>query len=407
MFRLLVSRNDDIRRLIDKGFAIGFGGNHVIVRDIPYLDAGGNLCWGAFASQYETIDGERIRPQNHQMSFAGGMPHQIDGTPVANMGSTPHCVPLGGPHADVNVERIFSHKPFENGAWRDYVDHFEKIERYLSSVSGPAMAKFGDEANPYTFRIVDEVEEDPIFKFGDTLTTRAEISELAQVFANEVVAVIGLGGTGAYILDFMVKTRVPEVRGFDMDHMRVHNAFRSPGRVIKDEFGKPKAEVYQDRYENFRHGLKVQAKFIDESSEEELKGVTFAFVAVDKGASRKSIFALLAKLKIPYIDVGMGLKKKNGKLRGSLRTTHYSVDRGDEMRERNLAETGQDDENIYAANIQIGELNALNACIAVVRYKQLRGFYAQDADLDHLVLNLATLKLIGDSGVEEELMDAA
>ena len=45
------------------------------------------------------------------------------------------------------------------------------------------------------------------------------------------MAVIGLGGTGAYVLDFFVKTPVREIRAFDLDAFHVHNAFRSPGRL--------------------------------------------------------------------------------------------------------------------------------------------------------------------------------
>ena len=51
-----------------------------------------------------------------------------------------------------------------------------------------------------------------MFKFHDTLTSRAEITDLSAKFDDDVVAVIGLGGTGAYVLDFLVKTAVREIR---------------------------------------------------------------------------------------------------------------------------------------------------------------------------------------------------
>jgi len=71
-----------------------------------------------------------------------------------------------------------------------------------------------------------------------------------------VVAVIGLGGTGAYVLDFLIKTPVREIRAFDPDVFHVHNAFRSPGRLDESELGKPKTGVYDGRYNSFRQGLK-------------------------------------------------------------------------------------------------------------------------------------------------------
>jgi tRNA A37 threonylcarbamoyladenosine dehydratase len=43
--------------------------------------------------------------------------------------------------------------------------------------------------------------------------------DLAAKFKDEVVAIIGLGGTGAYLLDFLVKTLVREIRAYDDYHL--------------------------------------------------------------------------------------------------------------------------------------------------------------------------------------------
>jgi len=204
----------------------------------------------------------------------------------------------------VVVQRSFSNKPRSSGKFQDF---FEKIENYVGIISGPAIELHG--ANPYTFRIVTDTMPDLIFKFHDTLTSRAEITDLSAKFNNDVVAVIGLGGTGAYVLDLIAKTPVLEIRAFNLDSFHVHNAFRSPGRLDETELGKSKAEVYGARYNNFRHGLSVTSKFLDESCCEELNGVTFAFVCVDKGSSRAGIFKLLISMGIPFIDVGMGLNR--------------------------------------------------------------------------------------------------
>ena len=111
------------------------------------------------------------------------------------------------------------------------------------------------DANPYTFRIVKSAVPESVFKFHDTLTSLAEISDLAARFKDDVIAVIGLGGTGAYVLDFIAKTPVREIRAFDQDLFCVHNAFRSPGRLTESELGQSKAQVYGGRYGNLRKGL--------------------------------------------------------------------------------------------------------------------------------------------------------
>ena len=70
-------------------------------------------------------------------------------------------------------------------------------------IAGPAIELYG--GNPLTFGIDTEVTGNSVFKFHDTLTSRAEIGDLAAKFSNEIVAIIGLGGTGSYLLDFLVK----------------------------------------------------------------------------------------------------------------------------------------------------------------------------------------------------------
>jgi len=252
------------------------------------------------------------------------------------------------------------------------------------------------DASPYTCNVIDEVQDNSIFKFQDTLTSRAEITDLSCKFNNETIAIIGLGGTGAYILDFMVKTPVKEIRGFDNDEYYVHNAYRSPGRLKSDELGKKKAKVYGLRYENFREGLVFSDNYIDSASCGELDGVTFAFVCVDKGPSRKEIIDLLVLLEIPFIDVGMGLKRKDGLLSGMARTTYFSPENAENVLNKGLVELNSDKDNLYKTNIQIAELNALNACMAVIKYKQLRGFYFEEDPSYHLLFDIQDMKIVGE-----------
>lgn len=392
MFQKLVNRNPDLARLVDRGFAVAFDSNCLIVRDIPYLDADHALQWGAIVTKLEFIDKEKVVQDDHQIYFAGSHPHQLDGIAIANLGGGEAKIPLSEAHSDVVVQRSFSNKPKETGKFADF---FEKIESYVSIISGPAIELH--DVNPYTFRCDETFHLDSIFKFHDTLTTRADIGDLNSVFSNEVVAIIGLGGTGSYLLDFLVKSPVAEVRGFDGDGFHVHNAFRSPGRLDEGELGLKKADVYRGRYENFRHGLNLEATYIDEASAEALTGVTFAFVCIDKGSARALIFDLLIELGIPFIDVGMGLKRKDGPLSGMMRVTYFSLEDGKHMRERGLAELSDAPDNLYRANIQIGELNALNASLALIKYKQIRGFYASDEASNHLLFSIRDLGLISEA----------
>ena len=297
------------------------------------------------------------------------------------------------------MQRAFSNKPYSKGVLSGFADFFDKIESYAAIICGPAIERF--DATPYTFRKPQSAAEDTIFKVHDTLSSRAEIVELSARLREDVIAVIGLGGTGAYLLDYLVKTPVKAIRGFDHDTYHVHNAFRSPGPLNESEFMRRKAEVHQARYENLRHGLTLKPIRIDASSVAELEGVTFAFICVDKGSSRAAIFDLLMARQIPFIDVGMGLHRKPGEpLRGMVRTTYYSAEHAAAVRGKMLSELSDRPDDLYRTNIQIGELNALNAALAIIRFKQLRGFYKDVATPYHLLFDVSDLAIVRESDAD-------
>lgn len=395
MLKTLASRNPDLQRLLEKGYALAIDSDYLIVRDIPYIDSEGQLQWSAFVGKLVLEDQTRVRPEDHQIYFAAPRPFGLDGQVVRGLGGGEGHLKLSERCADVTVKQRFSHKLKESGQPRPYIDHFEKIESYVAMVCGPAMDRFG--VNPYTFREYEEETPNSVFKLRDTLTSRAEIADLAKLFEQDVIAVIGLGGSGGYVLDFMVKTPVREIRGFDSDSFFVHNAFRSPGRLdIAEgaELRQSKAEVYRKRYENFRHGLTIKPLFIDETSAAELDGVTFAFVSVDKGSSRKRIIDLLIAKNIPFIDIGMGLKRHGGPISGTIRTTYFPRDSGQAVRSKCYVPETDPPDDVYKSNIQIAELNAMNAALAVLRFKQIRGFYAGPVPLNQMLLTVDNLSLL-------------
>src|SRR5205085_3486616 len=176
------------------------------------LDSDCKLQIGAIVTKLEFIDQERVTQTDHQVFFAGSVPHGLDGKQIPNLGGGPTQLALSEASKDVVVQRSFSNKPKSTGKFQDF---FEKIESYVAIISGPAIELYN--ANPYTFRAVKEVISETVFKFHDTLTSRAEITDLSTKFKNDVIAVIGVGGTGAYVLDFLVKTPVREIRAFDLD----------------------------------------------------------------------------------------------------------------------------------------------------------------------------------------------
>ena len=85
---------------------------------------------------------------------------------------------------------------------------------------------------------------------------------------------------------------------------------------------------------------------------------------------------------------------------GMLRATYFPPKKAQSMREKGLAEMHDGPENLYRTNVQIAELNAFNAALAVMRFKQLRGFYTEAESLSHLLFDLADLKIVGQTDNE-------
>ena len=72
---------------------------------------------------------------------------------------------------------------------------------------------------------------------------------------------------------------------------------------------------------------------------------------------------------------GMGVYRTGESLAGIVRTTTFTPERK-ELQRRSFDDDDSDEYN----NIQVGDLNALNAIHAVIKWKKLFGFYA---DLEH------------------------
>ena len=151
----LANHNDDIRRLLEKGYALRIDGAHLVVRDIPYLDSQQALQAGGIVTKLEFIDKVRVKQDDHQIYFAGSAPYGLDGQQIRNLAGGPTTIPLS--KTDVVVQRSFSNKPAAG-----FADFFDKNEHYVRVISGPAIALHG--ADPLTFRVDTEVAAGSVFK---------------------------------------------------------------------------------------------------------------------------------------------------------------------------------------------------------------------------------------------------
>jgi hypothetical protein len=112
---------------------------------------------------------------------------------------------------------------------------------------------------------------------------------------------------------------------------------------------------------------------MDQDGLNQLDGMSFVFLAVDDPEIKGPISAYLEEKGIPFVDVGMGIQETDSRLYGQVRTTLSTPeDRAFFKRHVSLI---PDDGGVYKTNIQIAELNALNAAFAVIKWKKHIGFY--------------------------------
>jgi hypothetical protein len=81
----------------------------------------------------------------------------------------------------------------------------------------------------------------------------------------------------------------------------------------------------------------------------------------------------------------MGILEVDGKLQGSLRTTTGTKEQNAHILDKSridFSPTEEDAFNEYDRNIQVVELNAMNAAQAVIKWKKIAGFY-QDVENEH------------------------
>jgi hypothetical protein len=106
-------------------------------------------------------------------------------------------------------------------------------------------------------------------------------------------------------------------------------------------------------------------------------------LCLDAGTAKKGIVEKLRASKTPFIDVGMGVELVDGKLRGILRVTAVSPEMSDAILRR-IPMSGNGGDNIYDRNIQVADLNAEAAFLAVLKFKKIIGFY-DDLENENLV----------------------
>jgi molybdopterin/thiamine biosynthesis adenylyltransferase len=382
----------DLRRLQQEGYEVEVRNGHLLVHSVPYVNAQRDVLRGIIITNLSGNVGELAPPGDHLVWFAGEYPCHQNGTPIEGIRNASQAFPLW---PGFEAQHRFSNKPFgANG----YPDFYSKMKNYIDIISNEAR-EIDPDATPCTFEVIPSTEQDSVFRYWDSASSRANILNVSAKLAMGKIAIIGLGGTGSYVLDLVAKTPVREIHLFDGDIFLQHNAFRAPGATSIDTLGEklPKAIHFARVYDVMRIGVIPHDYYLTDDNIRELIGFDFIFLCVDMGAVRKLVSGFLQEQGIPFIDVGMELLMipEDNSLLGTCRATLSTPEKSDHF-ERHTPQGSDNRNDLYRSNIQVADMNALNAALAVIKWKQYCGFYQDLVKVHHTTYSVNAHSLTRD-----------
>jgi len=390
MSAALISRSADLKRLRDEGYAVEVTGGFLFVHDIPYLSAQREILHGSLVAPLTLRGGIVAKPNTHVIHFMGGHPCDETGKVITALQYPVRQTTLpGGRIAD----RSFSNKPKDG-----YADEYEKFTSYIRVISHPA-GEVDANCTPFTGRLIPEQAETSVFHYTDMNSSRNGTLSLADKFSGKRIGIIGAGGTGAYLLDLIAKVPVAAIHLYDDDTFNAHNAFRSPGAATLEEVnaGTAKVDFLAGKYQAMHKGIVPHVQRINASNLGLLDELDFVFIAIDSGEHKRVIFEYLKERSVSFIDVGLGVfwSADNQQLQGAVRATFGGPGHYDHL-EKVVSYAADDEEDLYASNIQVAELNSLNAILAVMKWKQYLGFYQSEDRANHTVFTINDLTTINE-----------
>ena len=400
MLKVPISLNPDLQRLEQENFVMEERGGWLIIHHIPYLTDSHSICEGTLLMPLCTTGGRTVRPNDHTAYWVGGRPCDINGNPLPSLVNSQVNKPICTGYTANFYFSCHAEKE-EFPPQGDYPNYYEKVKHYFDIIAAPALYLDADARSRFNIDIESKPEDSPL-RYMDTNASRAGITTLNDKFKGLKIGIVGLGGTGSYLLDLVAKTTVAEIHLYDEDVINTHNAFRAPGAMSEADLSKApkKVEYYARIYDNMHKDIIPHAVMINADNLSDLEILDYVFLSLDSVSAKQQIASYLIDHGIPFIDSGMGVEQgPDGRLSGML---HIAI--GTPTCYKHLPQVMGNTEaenDLYATDIQIAELNALTANLSVIRWKKMLGFYVDKRKEPYSVYTINYNEL--DNAEEEEI----
>ncbi|MFG6426106.1 MAG: ThiF family adenylyltransferase [Muribaculaceae bacterium] len=381
----------ELQKLQAEGFELEVRDGLIIVHHVPYLNSKQEILDGklifCFTSNISTIG----KPNDHTAYWEGNKPCCNDGSEVPSLiNSYKGC--WNG------FQEVYYLSLYPDSLPNSrYPDYYTKIKTYYSTIAGHAFAYNANLANTVKYGTVKIVDDD-IFVYQDTNSSRAGLLGATAKFQGKKVAIVGLGGTGGYLLDYLAKMPVDEIHLFDGDVFSQHNAFRAPGTASKEELDKSPSKVsyFYNQYSKMHKHIIAHECQIDDGNIESLFDMDVVFICVDSAKVRSFISRHLMDHNIQFVDSGLGLTLGTGSVGGQVRVTSFFGGTGEYIKD--IFGTAEvKDDGVYATNIQIALLNSLAAIMMLNCWLKHINFFDALPQYQNVVYNVGMGKLFSQS----------
>jgi len=362
----LVDRSPDLAQLVADGYDLEIRDDNLLIHNVPYVNGDRQVEYGIFVSELSTNAERTIAPGRHEVWVVGDVPHDHQGNKISIIADENRLDYGNGLVACCRL----SGKP----GGQMPVDYYQKISNYVDVLGRYARA-IDPTATHTNYPTRRASADESVFRYLDSATSRAGLSAVTGKLKVDKVAIVGLGGTGSYVLDLVAKTPVNELHLYDDDDLYAHNAFRAPGAATFDSVARtpPKVDYFAELYSQFRRNIMPHPVRVSEDNVDELFAMDFVFLTLDAGPSKRIIVERLKQHEVAFIDCGMGIQRQDNSLRGIVRVTTGTKDHYEHLDRRiSYTDVGADE---YDWNIQTADLNMLNAAMAVLKWKKFCGYY--------------------------------